>query len=253
MVWLMSVSHLSLRTECSPLEIRQDVSHELPDSCGFLSVSPPAIRLGSIVRSLVAANRFIKLFKAKKVQEMDLSALTQGVYQKYNIRVKEASAHELRSILYSWRAQLFQVEVTMSAKEDLDLFEASFQMISGMLTSLNSKNDRFFIAADSNGVVQAIGISDINAKQSIHLSALATAPHNLTFAHSPQQFRVRGGGSAIISHLLGLAILFSRQGLRLYPLDSAISFYEKLGFKRDEEEDFYMPVSDICNRLFCSK
>lgn len=246
----MTVSHLASRTECSPFEISQGFSHEIPDTCGFHMGSPPAMRLGSIVRSLIAANRFLKLFKAKKVQEMDLSALTQGVYQKHNIRVKEASGHELRSILCSWRAQLFQVEETVSAKEDLELFDASFQMVNGMLTSLNSKNDRFFIAEDSNKVVQAIGICDINAKQSIHLSALATAPHNLTFAHRPQRSRVRGGGSAIISHLLGLAILISRPSLRLYPLDSAISFYEKLGFKRDKEEDFYMPVSDIYNRFF---
>lgn len=111
----------------------------------------------------------------------------------------------------------------------------------------NKTDDAVYIAYDASGKVHALALVDLSKRKSHHIDLLATNPDNVIILGN-ETGPVRGAGSAIITHIVHDILqsnAFKKKKLQLTAVPSAVSFYEKLGFKANEDEEMVMKKSEM--------
>jgi GNAT superfamily N-acetyltransferase len=99
-------------------------------------------------------------------------------------------------------------------------------------------DEQLVICEDEFENVQAMAIMDVNS-DSIGLCALATHPNNIpAYVNAEVTDKVRGAGTAIISHLAKYCSDEGKRTILLSTYKSGRPFYEKMGFEDAGEQEF---------------
>jgi hypothetical protein len=151
------------------------------------------------------------------------------------VEVSELNWRSIGEIAESWAILIKENYLRLGQVRGLFLFNMSLYICNSIAKEIKEYRenkapvgsepwDTLYVYEDASKGVQAIALYD---KKSNKLAYIATHPNNIK--HPANPLRVRGSGSAIMTHLIAMSKL-NKRPIRLNATQTAVGFYEKLGF-----------------------
>jgi hypothetical protein len=148
-------------------------------------------------------------------------SVTEGGTEKVN--------KDLRSRLLSW-----QEDGQKRWEKDRETYAANYGIIGSIFFSHAESPEKTRVLTDSKGNIQSAA-TVTEDRRSLRIEYLATAPWNVKGGEGKS---VKGAGTKMIEEVIKESFKKGKSGVvTLEVLDSAISFYEKIGFRNMGKND----------------
>lgn len=156
------------------------------------------------------------------------------------------------SRIRDWESEFDQMEEAMQgapnkySKTDMDLLGDSVYIADAVHSAFVNGDAKVLGVKDAKGNIQAAAVYD-RMNNHVYIEYLATAPWNF----SNDSRAIKGAGTKAIIETIKMEKASNRPAeIRLYALDRAVPFYEKLGFKpyKGNKHDLKLSAEDA-NKL----